>query len=590
VSTDPRVGTRIGGYLIERLLGRGGMSVVYLAEDVHLKRKAALKLLSPELADDHTFRARFVSEWERLAQLDHPNIIPVFEAGEADGLLFIAMRYVRTTDLKGLIEQEGTLDAARAVGIIAQTASALDAAHEQRLVHRDVKPANILLAIGAGPEGTDHVYLSDFGLTKHTESDSGLTQTGHFMGTIDYVAPEQIAGKTVDGRTDQYALACVLYQCLTGRVPFPREEQTAALFAHLQDPPPRVTEVRPELPAAIDEVIARAMAKEREARYESCTAFARAARQALGVGGAHATSTPPETVVAPAPGPVIAARPAGARPPEPVVAPPPPPTARPPERGPSPEAPSRRGVVVGAIVVVVALAGALVVSRLGGADDDGGGQTASTGPTASGLPVLLRDDFSDASSGWETVDAGGITQGYVAGRYEVAFGESAVPGSFALATGGGTGVGAEDVRISVAVEVLGLGEGKRDGVGVSCRAGGGGAYYFIISSGGGWSIQKLQTGQVNARALATSTPDVPDPAIRRGASANRISAECTGAAGEPVTLTLSVNGTEVASVQDARDPLPPAGVGLAVAGPTDASPSGFHVAFDDLLVEDLAGT
>ena len=147
-------------------------------------------------------RARFVSEWERLAQLDHPNIIPVFEAGEADGLLYIAMRYVPTTDLKGLIEQEGHLDPERAVRIIAQTASALDAAHEQDLVHRDVKPANILVAIGAGPEGTDHAYLSDFGLTKHTQSQSGLTQTGHFMGTIDYVAPEQISGKGVDGYRD----------------------------------------------------------------------------------------------------------------------------------------------------------------------------------------------------------------------------------------------------------------------------------------------------------------------------------------------------------------------------------------------------
>ena len=173
------------------------------------------------------------------------------------------MRYVRTTDLKGLLDQEGRLDPERAMRIVSQTASALDAAHEQDLVHRDVKPANILVAIGAGPEGTDHVYLSDFGLTKHTRSRSGLTQTGHFMGTIDYVAPEQISGKGVDGRTDQYALACVLYQCLTGQVPFPRDEETAALFAHLQDAPPRPTEPRPELPPGIDDVIDRAIPRRR---------------------------------------------------------------------------------------------------------------------------------------------------------------------------------------------------------------------------------------------------------------------------------------------------------------------------------------
>src|SRR5688572_24436846 len=261
------------------------MSVVYLAEHVRLKRKAALKVLSPELAEDPTFRARFVSEWERLAQLDHPNIIPVFEAGESDGLLYIAMRYVRSMDLKGLIDQRERLDPERAVNIIAQTASALDAAHEQNLVHRDVKPANILIALGAGPEGTDHVYLSDFGLTKHTESQSGLTKTGHFMGTLDYVAPEQISGKSVDGRTDQYALGCVLYQSLTGKVPYPREEETAALFAHLQDPPPRPSDARPELPPEIDEVVGRSMAKLKEERFASCGDMARAARAALGMRG-----------------------------------------------------------------------------------------------------------------------------------------------------------------------------------------------------------------------------------------------------------------------------------------------------------------
>ncbi|HET7236633.1 MAG TPA: serine/threonine-protein kinase, partial [Actinomycetota bacterium] len=343
MSGDPRIGTQLGEYRIERLLGRGGMSVVYLAEHARLKRKAALKLLSPELADDPTFRARFVSEWERLAQLDHPNIIPVFEAGEADGYLFIAMRYVQTTDLKALIEQEGRLDPERAVSVIAQTASALDAAHQQHLVHRDVKPANILVAVGAGPEGTDHAYLSDFGLTKHTDSRSGLTQTGHFMGTIDYVAPEQISGKDMDGRTDQYALACVLYQCLTGMVPFPREEETAALFAHLQDPPPKVTGHRPDLPTEIDAVIERAMAKQKEQRFESCAAFARAAREALQVRGAP-TALAPVAATAIASAPVAPERAPSQPPPPPPAAPTPPSPERAPERPAT--SPNRRTVIV----------------------------------------------------------------------------------------------------------------------------------------------------------------------------------------------------------------------------------------------------
>jgi serine/threonine protein kinase len=285
MSLDPRIGTRIGDYQIQQLLGRGGMSVVYLAEHIRLHRKVALKLLSPELAVDDTFRRRFESEWERLAQLDHPNIIPVFEAGEADGLLYIAMRYVQTTDLRALITNEGRLDPERAVDIVAQTASALDAAHKQDLVHRDVKPHNILVTIGGGTEeGSDHIYLADFGLTKHTQSVSGLTQTGHFMGTIDYVAPEQIAGKTVDGRTDEYALGCVLFECLTGHPPFRREEETAILFAHLQEPPPRATEHRPELPPALDDVLATAMAKDPNQRYATCMEFARAARRVVRLG------------------------------------------------------------------------------------------------------------------------------------------------------------------------------------------------------------------------------------------------------------------------------------------------------------------
>jgi serine/threonine protein kinase len=212
MSTSLETGGVVGGYRIESLLGQGGMAAVYLAEDSRLKRKVALKILSPELAADDAFRRRFVDESEQLAAVDHPNIIPVYEAGQDEGHLFIAMRYVDSTDLKELIASEGPLVPERAISIVAQVAGALDAAHAKGLVHRDVKPANVLVAVGSGGDGSDHAYLSDFGLTKRTQETSGLTKTGFLMGTIDYVAPEQISGSGVDGRTDQYALACVLFQ------------------------------------------------------------------------------------------------------------------------------------------------------------------------------------------------------------------------------------------------------------------------------------------------------------------------------------------------------------------------------------------
>jgi tRNA A-37 threonylcarbamoyl transferase component Bud32 len=598
VSSDPRVGAQIGDYRVEKLLGRGGMSVVYLAEHVRLKRKAAIKLLSPELAEDPTFRARFVSEWERLAQLDHPNIIPVFEAGEVEGLLYIAMRYVKTTDLKGLLEEEGRLDPERAARIVSQTASALDAAHDQDLVHRDVKPANILVAIGAGPEGTDHVYLSDFGLTKHTQSRSGLTQTGHFMGTIDYVAPEQIAGKGVDGRTDQYALACVLYQCLTGSVPFPREEETAALFAHLQDAPPRPSELRPELPPAIDDAIARAMAKQKEERFDSCTDFARAARAALNVTAPSVTERPApqisETVLATAPG-VGAAGPAAASalPSAPSIeAPPPagPPPAREAGQGaqPPPGRDRRRLLGIGLIAAAIVVIGVIVVTRLG---DGGGEQDGDTGENGlvTGPDVLLSDDFSDPSTGWEDGTIGGVTQGYVDGRYEIRF-ETDTPNVFAVAADGARSVDSGSVGVSVDVVILGESNSRRDGFGISCRVGSRAAtkrsaYYFIVSTEGGWSIQKLEPGELAPTILSNSLETQIGVPIR---DVNHLEAGCTGPPAGPVTLSFSVNGTELPPVTDDSSVLRPGAAGMAAAGPTERSPSGLAVAFDNFVVRDLS--
>jgi len=276
VSDDPRLGTELAGYRIESLLGWGGMSVVYLAEDLRLKRRVALKLLAASLAEDGSFRGRFLRESELAASIDHPNIVPIYEAGTTEDLLFIAMRYVEGSDLKERL-QRGRLDAEDATGILAQAASALDAAHSRGLVHRDVKPSNVLLDTGARPDGSDHVYMADFGLTKRVSEETGIGDDDRLMGTIDYVAPEQIAGEEIDGRADVYSLGCLLYECLVGEPPFRRDSDTAVVFAHLEEAPPAPSARRPELPAALDAVIARALAKDPEQRYPSCREFARAA-------------------------------------------------------------------------------------------------------------------------------------------------------------------------------------------------------------------------------------------------------------------------------------------------------------------------
>jgi serine/threonine protein kinase len=263
------------GYRIERQLGRGSMGVVYLAEDVQLRRKVALKILAPTLTDDELFRRRFDRESQSAANLDHPNIVPVYAAGEAGGSLYIAMRYVGGGDLRTLLEAKGPLSLKQATSIIASVADALDAAHAQGMIHRNVKPANILIN---GRSGQEHYYLSDFGITKIVSSGRSLTSTGQIVGTIDYMAPEQIQGKPVDGRADLYALGCVLYQCLTGVVPFAREETAALMWAHVHDEPPPVTARRPDLPPEIDNIVSKAMAKQPADRYATCRELALALR------------------------------------------------------------------------------------------------------------------------------------------------------------------------------------------------------------------------------------------------------------------------------------------------------------------------
>ncbi len=279
-----RPGSILAGYRLEAHVAAGGMGVVFRARDGRLGRVVALKILAPALAADPAFRRRFIAESRAAATVDDPHIIPVYEADEADGVLFIAMRFVAGGDLRRVLEREGMLAPDRAAEFISPVASALDAAHAAGLVHRDVKPGNILVDARAGRP--DHVYLSDFGASKGAMTSVSLTGQG-FLGTPDYAAPEQINGLAVDGRTDQYALACVAFRLLAGVPPFERDHGMAVLLAHLSAPPPSLTARRPDLPGGADEVLASGMAKTPDQRYASCGDFADALREALGVAPYH---------------------------------------------------------------------------------------------------------------------------------------------------------------------------------------------------------------------------------------------------------------------------------------------------------------
>jgi outer membrane biosynthesis protein TonB len=337
-------GTVFAGCRIESEAGRGGMGVVYRAVQLALDRPVALKLLAPELASDAGFRARFQQESRLAASIDHPNVVDIYEAGEDDGRLFIEMRWVDGSDLRAEIDQRGPLEPRRAAAIVAQVAGALDAAHTLGLVHRDVKPANILLGQRLGAE---HAYLTDFGLTKRVASAGGLTQTGQWVGTLDYVAPEQIKGGNVDARTDVYALGGVLMHALTGHVPFDRDSDVAKMWGHINDPPVAPSSVVAGLPPELDAVVLRAMAKEPDERYPSAGDLGRAALAAaegrepeapermVAVGEAAPAGAEPEPTIPKAPTTAAAAEPPTVAPPPPPP-PPPPPGATPPAAAPPP--------------------------------------------------------------------------------------------------------------------------------------------------------------------------------------------------------------------------------------------------------------
>jgi serine/threonine protein kinase len=291
-TADPHLGRVVAGYRIEERIGRGGMGLVYRAEHINLRRRAAIKIIAPELAETSGFRERFNREARIAAALQHPNIVTVYDAGEEDGLLYLAMQYIEGSDLSSVLRSQGRLRPYRAIDVCRQVAAALDAAHGMGLIHRDVKPANVLI------EGRT-AFLTDFGLTKRVEgTQTQLTKAGDVVGTIHYVAPEQIEGGRVGARTDIYSLGCLLYHCLSGELPFARDTDVAVIYAHLSEEPPRLTSVRPELPGGLDAVIAKALEKAPERRFQSCADLMSAARSVIDAAGPLADTATPRPVPA----------------------------------------------------------------------------------------------------------------------------------------------------------------------------------------------------------------------------------------------------------------------------------------------------
>jgi hypothetical protein len=392
-------GSVFAGYWIDGLLDRGGMGVVYKAMDVDLDRAVALKLIAPEYTEDETAATRFKTEARLAASLEHPNIVPVHRGGEENGVLYLAMRFVPGTNLRRLVNR-GPLALDVTVDVITQIAGALDAAHARGMVHRDVKPANILLS---DETAHTHAYLTDFGLTKRPGSTGNLTGTGLWVGTADYVAPEQIQGEEIDGRADVYSLGCVLYEMLTGEVPYPKDGDIAKLWAHISSPPPLPSAVRRDLVPAFDEIVARATAKDPADRYASAGAMAIAVREAVALqrqdqaGGAIAPASVSQPAPPPAAPTVTAASMAAApssQPPAPTAAPswpaaapstaasaaPPEPTA--------PPAPAKRGptvaIAAAAIVVACAVAAVVLVSSGGNDKNTGAGAARTTAAEPAG--------------------------------------------------------------------------------------------------------------------------------------------------------------------------------------------------------------
>ena len=390
--SQPGVGEVLGGYRIESFIARGGMGAVYVAQQIRLERRVALKVIAPELADNREFRERFERESRIAASIDHPNVVPIYEAGEADGLLFIVMRLVPGTDLRARIAERGRIDPSEAAGLIAQVAGALDAAHATGLVHRDIKPGNILLERTS--EG-DRAYLSDFGLTKRISSASALTRTGMVIGTLDYIAPEQLQGERVDARTDVYALASLLFHSLTGRVPFPREDDMAKMYAHVHVPPPSLLDEVAGLPRDLGPVVARGMAKDPAERYQSAGDLGRAALAAV-QGEAPTAAERSVATGAAAPSTV-----AGVAPAAPTFVPPPVPVASHHEAPTASLPPQRSNAPLWALVAVLLVAlgvgGALLLANSGGDDPETTTAAAGTDSTVTTTETAETTETTEAT-------------------------------------------------------------------------------------------------------------------------------------------------------------------------------------------------
>jgi serine/threonine protein kinase len=419
---DLTVGTQVAGCRIGAVAGRGGMGVVYRATQLALERTVALKVIAPELARDLAFRARFQRESLIAASIEHPNAIPVYEAGELDEMLYLVMRWVEGTDLRELLRNEGPLAPPRAATLLLPIAAALHAAHRRGLVHRDIKPANVLVA--RDEDGAEHPYLTDFGIARRVDATMAgevtLTQTGMMIGTVDFMAPELVRGERGDVRSDVYSFGCMLFEALAGRVPYPRDYEVAKLQAHVQDPPPSLADARPGLSPALDEVVRRAMAKRPEDRYQTAADLSRALAAAVAAPSTVLSPTMPgaaPTVPAVPPGPAESQEVTGPTDPlgrdEPTgptaVEPPPTPPAPPP---PAPPSRRRRTAPLFAGLGALALVGIVLalVLTAGGDGGDGGsnGDGGSSGGGGSSSPRLVPASASafsiSAPEGWGRTD------------------------------------------------------------------------------------------------------------------------------------------------------------------------------------------
>jgi serine/threonine-protein kinase len=581
------VGERIAGYVLEEQIGRGGMAVVFRAHDERLDRTVALKILAPGLADDEAFRQRFIRESRAAAAVDDPHIIPVFEAGEASGVLFIAMRYVSGGDVGAAAKRAGPLPLEEVAAITSQVASALDAAHARGLVHRDVKPTNMLLDAGRSSGRPDHVYLSDFGLSKPQMTAAKITATGQFLGTLDYISPEQLSGQPVGAASDQYSLACAAFELLSGTAPFERDTGMAVMYAHMHDAPPSLTSRRSDLPRAIDAVFVRALAKEPAGRFASCQEFAEALRTALGLPsyrGRLAPGSPPAETSLPSVPPARADdQPATTDSPLPVATE----VADIDDRDYAVTVASvrsarddtgadggagrpwwrSRALIGGAVAVLLAIGGGLALLLNGGNAAEPSGA------------VIFQSNFSDAADGWQVVQSPGDGS-IVNGSYFVSATASGT-GEVGVPTGAANVYPTAPAAVRIDVTARGTkGPVSKFQYGLVCRHSGSSSYIFALQ-GSKVIIGKLVAGSYSQLASAT------DSAINAGQD-NQLTAICQSAAGrQSVRLAFAVDNRQLLALTDRNNPLNGGTIGVFTNFYEVSITNGVTAAFQNFVVRQL---